>query len=235
MFSEINITTIGLIGSHKIYGNIYLPFKDHKELLKNVESFFKTLLSVEHDNLRFFDLSCFNCGFCCKYFSPIAVSHAEILNLSTYINLTIKEFKEKYTAIHPGWPNEGRVLKDVPDESGKMTRCIFLKKEYDGEIYLCSVHPARPQACKSYKPSSIYPTCRELWKAKWEKINSVTLFPEEMIIYLADKTDYLESVKIKYCDLPVIMKYTGNIRDYVNKFIPSEPQEEKEKSHIEEM
>jgi len=134
--------------------------------------------------------------------------------------MTTEEFKEKYTSSSGGWPEGNTILRVIPDETGKMTQCIFLKKEPHSEIHLCSVHLERPDACRAYKPSSLFLSCRNLWKAKWEKINNVVLMPEEMIIYILNDPPGLTGTKLKYRDVPVVMENVWNIKTYVEDFMP---------------
>ena len=225
---------MGVIPSISYQGEIPMPFTEHKGLLKHIENFFQTLLSLELEELEFKNLACLNCGFCCKYFSPISVNHEEILRLADFLKLTVKEFKKIYTVSHGGWPDGNTVLKDIPDETGKMTKCVFLKKEKDSNIHLCTVHKARPDACRAYYPSSIFLICRNLWRSKWEKINNVILFPEEMIVYILnefprgvekDRLKYkdipplMTGIRLKYKDVPIIMNEISEIKKYIENHL----------------
>lgn len=78
-----------------------------------------------------FSYECTRCSQCCIK-KIIHVNPYEILRLARNQNVSIKEFKEKFT-------NEGTSLKQKEDYS-----CVFLGEKG------CSVHPDRPLVCRVF-------------------------------------------------------------------------------------
>ena len=79
---------------------------------------------------------CIGCGKCCNC-SPIIVTPKDIKVMAFALNLSPKDFKEKYTTVYPGHPGFSRFKQAAP--------CAFLD-----ENNRCKIYNARPDVCRDY-------------------------------------------------------------------------------------
>ncbi len=79
---------------------------------------------------------CVGCGKCC-HCAPIYLNGKDIKVMAFHLNMSIKDFKEKYTEAYPGGVGGSHFKKENP--------CAFLD-----ENNKCTVYEARPDICRSY-------------------------------------------------------------------------------------
>lgn len=79
---------------------------------------------------------CVGCGKCCNC-APIVVNPKDIRVMAFHLNMSPKEFKEKYTEVYPGKPGVSHFKQEKP--------CAFLD-----ENNRCKIYTARPDVCRSY-------------------------------------------------------------------------------------
>jgi Fe-S-cluster containining protein len=113
-------------------------------------------------------------GACCSTEGPIALTAFDVLRLATFFDMSPAEFLLAFTQDRfPGEPDTWR--RDWIDNAASSivtylrrranhptSPCIFLKyvRDEDGTPRRrCSVHPARPLACREY----YYDTCKRRW------------------------------------------------------------------------
>ena len=118
---------------------------------------------------------CSHClsGACCSSEDPIALGSLDVLRLATALDISpvtfLLQFTQDHFAAHCG-PERYRERIDAPDSSvvtflrrrseHPTSPCIFLKyiRDEDGTCRrICSVHAARPLACREYH----YDTCKK--------------------------------------------------------------------------
>ena len=87
-------------------------------------------------------VECFCCGYCCVGYNPL-VNDEEIGVMAEYLGISVREFKRRYideTLI-------GYLIRQTREG------CVFLEPdEVSGKAY-CSIHPARPEVCRTWRPS----------------------------------------------------------------------------------
>lgn len=87
----------------------------------------------------FAEIDCLECANCCKSIPPI-ISKRDIKRISNHLNLSKKEFEEKYV---------------ITDNDGDMvfnsSPCHFLM-----EGNKCQIYEVRPSACRNYPHSGDY-------------------------------------------------------------------------------
>ena len=90
-------------------------------------------------------VACFRCGVCCERWQPL-LSPAEQERLSDFLALTPAELRDQFTSPYP-FDDEARLLNQ------RDGHCVFLA--YDDEQGYrrarCTVHPARPAACRDWQ------------------------------------------------------------------------------------
>lgn len=83
-------------------------------------------------------LGCNRCEKCCIYRGDIRLTPINVCNISRFLNISIKEFLEKYTnRLKDSEPE--LVLKTV----GELRECIL----YDKKIKGCGIHKVKPMQC----------------------------------------------------------------------------------------
>jgi Fe-S-cluster containining protein len=97
-------------------------------------------------------IPCHRCGVCCERWQPL-VSAAEVARLAGYLGITPERFQSEYTTSYP-FDDETHLLQ----RSGR--GCIFLRYDEDGRS-ACTVHPARPDACRDWTASLERRECRD--------------------------------------------------------------------------
>lgn len=86
------------------------------------------------DGLRF---ECTGCGQCCTGFPGyIWVDEQEIQNIASFLNLSVKEFSNRYLR----YVNGRLSLLELPTNYD----CIFLKDKK------CQIYPVRPTQCRTF-------------------------------------------------------------------------------------
>ncbi|MDQ7825245.1 MAG: YkgJ family cysteine cluster protein [Candidatus Eremiobacteraeota bacterium] len=100
-------------------------------------------------------LTCARCGRCCRQFE-VVVSLEDMDRIATNLNIIEAELKAAY--LKPDcftWNEDAMVLKKSNQSLWRREKppCIFLKKG-KGREHLCSIHEARPAACRRYVPGT---------------------------------------------------------------------------------
>jgi Fe-S-cluster containining protein len=98
-------------------------------------------------------IPCFRCGVCCERWQPL-VGPVESRQLAAYQGLAVDAFLARYARPYP-FAEETYQLRERPDGG-----CIFLTTDDNGHSG-CSVHPARPQACRDWDASLLRKECRD--------------------------------------------------------------------------
>ena len=83
-------------------------------------------------------LGCNMCDKCCIYRGDIRLLPINVWRISKYLNISVKEFLEKYTD-RP----EGNKLELVLKTTGELRQCIL----YDEPGKKCGIHPVKPLQC----------------------------------------------------------------------------------------
>ena len=83
-------------------------------------------------------LGCNLCDKCCIYRGDIRLLPINVWRISKYLNISVKEFLEKYTD-RP----EGNKLELVLKTTGELRQCIL----YDEPGKKCGIHPVKPLQC----------------------------------------------------------------------------------------
>lgn len=96
-------------------------------------------------------IPCHRCGLCCERWQPL-LTRADRERLAAHLGLSVATFEVAYTQPYP-LDDERRLLRQ---ENG---RCVFLR--YEGQHTTCTVHPARPQACRDWQPGLSRKECVE--------------------------------------------------------------------------
>lgn len=88
-------------------------------------------------------IPCFRCGVCCQRWQPL-VSRTEAARLAAYLGLDTETFLTEYARVYP---LEEETHQLVERDGG----CVFLAFEAGRAV--CTVHAARPQACRDWDAS----------------------------------------------------------------------------------
>jgi Fe-S-cluster containining protein len=88
--------------------------------------------------------ACFRCGECCTRYQ-VLLDSGEMERLASYLGISVANLRADYT--DPHWPVPGKYLLRHRDNGG----CIFLV--HRGKEALCSVHAAKPKACRDWSPA----------------------------------------------------------------------------------
>jgi hypothetical protein len=88
--------------------------------------------------------TCFRCGECCSRYQ-VLFEEGELKQMAEYLGISPAEFQKEYT--DPRWPVSEKFLLRHRDNGG----CIFLV--HHGREALCSIHVAKPRACRDWNPS----------------------------------------------------------------------------------
>ena len=84
------------------------------------------------------NLSCKICDRCCKYRGDIKLTPINILEISKFLKIEIKEFLEKYT-----YEVEGEEPEIALKGIGEERRCIL----NDDKTFKCKIHKVKPIQC----------------------------------------------------------------------------------------
>jgi Fe-S-cluster containining protein len=95
-------------------------------------------------------IPCFRCGECCRRWQPL-IGLREAERLARALGLPVDDFLDRYTRPYP--LEEGAHLLEQRDGA-----CVFLRAEADGRT-ACSVHEARPEACRDWDASLFRREC----------------------------------------------------------------------------
>jgi Fe-S-cluster containining protein len=130
--------------------------------------------------------ACGHClsGSCCSTEDPIGLTALDVLRLSAFLDLSPGAFLERFTQDRfeeDGNPEHRASMLEDPDSSvvtwlrrranSTFSPCIFLKfvREPDETPRrICSVHPARPLACREY----YHDTCKTRWTGEIATIHA---------------------------------------------------------------
>jgi Fe-S-cluster containining protein len=117
-------------------------------------------------------IPCHRCGVCCERWQPM-VGVAEIERLATFLGIDGAELTARYTEPYP-FDDETRLLRRT--DGG----CVFLQRDGTGRS-LCSVHPARPDACRAWLAALDRPECVAGLDrfAAGDLVSVITLYPDE--------------------------------------------------------
>lgn len=101
---------------------------------------------------------CQRCGNCCRWPGLVRVGEQEVDAIADYLNMTSKEFIEKYTDVTPD--RRGLTIISKEDES-----CFFLE-----EPNICLINDVKPIQCGGFPNTWNFPG--------WEKSCEAILIPE---------------------------------------------------------
>jgi Fe-S-cluster containining protein len=101
---------------------------------------------------------CFRCGECCTRYQ-VLLEHGEMEQIAMYLGISQERLKTDYT--DPRWPVPGKFLLRHRDNGG----CIFLV--HQGKEALCSIHTAKPGACRDWNPSISRKECSQGLARVW--------------------------------------------------------------------
>ncbi|QER41637.1 YkgJ family cysteine cluster protein [Thermodesulfobacterium sp. TA1] len=83
------------------------------------------------------NFKCQRCGNCCQGESTVSLNEEEIYRIANFLNLSVEEFKQKYTV---------KVGKYRTEMKTKQGYCIF----FDKKTRSCTIHPVKPKKCKEW-------------------------------------------------------------------------------------
>ncbi|HEY0073809.1 MAG TPA: YkgJ family cysteine cluster protein [Abditibacteriaceae bacterium] len=96
--------------------------------------------------------NCFDCHApCCTLYERVEVSEEDCENLAVYFNLSVEDFKRRYTTMI----GDERCLRRKPDNLLDGHTCILLDKS----TRLCGAHLARPYVCRVWPPKHTRGRC----------------------------------------------------------------------------
>ena len=101
---------------------------------------------------------CFRCGECCARYQ-VLLDPAEMGQIATFLGINSEKLKAEYT--DPRWLVPGKFLLKHRDNGG----CIFLI--HRGKEALCSIHMAKPGACRDWSPSLSRKECSQGLSRVW--------------------------------------------------------------------
>jgi Fe-S-cluster containining protein len=129
--------------------------------------------------------TCLRCGECCTRYQ-VLLGESEMRKMADYLGLSAEDFKKDYT--DPRWPITEKYLLRHRANGG----CIFLV--HQGKEALCSIHVAKPQACRDWSPSLARKECSSGLARVWH----VAIKPDYQLSGeerdLQAFTDYLKSL-----------------------------------------
>ena len=102
--------------------------------------------------------TCFRCGECCTRYQ-VLLDDGEMEEVATYLGISPEKLKADYT--DPRWPVPGKFLLRHRDNGG----CIFLV--HHGKEALCSIHVAKPRACRDWTPAISRTECSQGLARVW--------------------------------------------------------------------
>lgn len=88
------------------------------------------------------NVSCNNCGMCCRNRGDISLTPLDVFNISQYLKMYPKDFINTYCVV-------GRYLDVKLKATEPFNSCIFLKNNSKGKTY-CDIYSVRPMACYLY-------------------------------------------------------------------------------------
>jgi hypothetical protein len=106
---------------------------------------FRRYLAAHHQRVEVFQIvatqvqkqiDCTKCANCCRY-SVVSVRAAEIARIAAYLSLDEAAVVEHFTSPDAESPRARTLLSNKKG-------CVFLKDN------LCSIYPARPEACRNF-------------------------------------------------------------------------------------
>ncbi len=109
---------------------------------------------------------CVRCGVCCERWSP-ELAPADVERLARFLSLTADDLLSRFARPYP--PGGSHVLRHTA------AGCVLLARGPDGR-FACSVHPARPQACRDWQAALDRRECRD----GLARIGSGLVAPEDL-------------------------------------------------------
>lgn len=91
---------------------------------------------TEHD---LSDFRCLRCGNCCRKHGTVRLNDAESRRIADYLNISIYDFTDRYTALLP----DRSALTIAELKNGD---CIF----YDSKANGCRIQPVKPKQCRDF-------------------------------------------------------------------------------------
>jgi Fe-S-cluster containining protein len=88
-------------------------------------------------------IPCFRCGVCCRRWQPL-IAHVEADRLAAHLQMPTEEFLRTHARPYP-------FAEETYQLNERDGGCTFLAVA--GGRSLCTVHPARPQACRDWDAS----------------------------------------------------------------------------------
>jgi len=93
------------------------------------------------------------CGACCKWDGFVRLTENDINKISSFLNLSIRDFVDKYTIL-----SHDRISLSLMDNNDKS--CIFL-----GTNNECLINNVKPAQCKNFPDKWNFPGYKEVCKA----------------------------------------------------------------------
>lgn len=94
-------------------------------------------------------IPCHRCGICCQRWQPL-LTRPEAMRLAEHLGLSVEEFLAGYARPYP-------LEEDAHLLNQRDGGCVFLR--FDAGQAVCSVHEARPQACRDWDASLLRKEC----------------------------------------------------------------------------
>lgn len=106
-------------------------------------------------------IDCFRCGICCVRYRP-KLDDEEVTAIANKLGMPREAFRSKF--VRAGANRDELLLDDGGEQ------CPFLAWDNTSGLAECTIHPFRPQACRSWQASLSRVECQEgLRKLKPEK------------------------------------------------------------------
>jgi Fe-S-cluster containining protein len=102
--------------------------------------------------------TCFRCGECCTRYQ-VLLDREEMERVAGFLGISVRCLISDYTDFR--WPVPGKFLLRHRDNGG----CIFLV--HQGKEALCSVHVAKPNACRDWAPGRSRKECSQGLARVW--------------------------------------------------------------------
>lgn len=109
-------------------------------------------------------IPCFRCGVCCQRWQPL-VDHTEAERLATHLGVETELFLAEYARPYP-------LREDTYQLNARDGGCVFLAFA-EGRA-ACTVHEARPQACRAWDASFARKECLDGLRALGDGVGLVS-------------------------------------------------------------
>lgn len=137
-----------------------------KRLKTIVDNFDKMKIGLDDT----FNFDCTMCGLCCKDRDDIIFTPKDLFRIAGYLNMSIKDFIEKYCEVYIGGSSRMPIARLLAVESDR--RCPFLKNNK------CEINSVKPTVC------ALFPLGRCISFEPLEKMSEITA---NDIVYINQK------------------------------------------------